>query len=71
MKHTTLALNLHSGTITLMDLKTSKKTGTKMDLPEGCQGFCFVFESKKTAKAFWGKKARLVRIDVMPQEKPK
>ena len=53
MKHTVVALSLHSGGVTSEDGEE-----IQVNLPEGCEGILFVFESKKAARAYV-KKARL------------
>ena len=33
-------------------------------LPEGASGICFVFETKKAARAYWGKDVELIEIKI-------
>lgn len=34
----------------------------KIELPNGCIGVCYVFESKKAARAYYGKDVKLLRV---------
>ena len=66
MKQTVLALNLHSGGIKdREDINEPWDNKTfQLDLPEGCLGFCLVFESKKAAQAYWGNRVQLIDINL-------
>lgn len=59
MKKPVIALNMHPGGILISETKER----VNFRLPKGCFGICFVFESKKTAREFWGKDAKLLRIE--------
>ena len=53
MKHKVIAMKL-----------VGEKMFTRpVNLPTGCKGILFVFDSKKAARAYWGKDIELVRVD--------
>lgn len=56
MKKQVIALNMHRGAMKIGN------TPIKLNLPKGCVGMCFVFESKKTAKEYWGNNVPLIEI---------
>ncbi len=56
MKHQVVALRQHPGEVAVDGEKI------KMKLPEGCSGLMFIFESKKSARKYWGKDVRMVRV---------
>jgi len=62
MKHTVIALKLHSGSIRVYD------EISQMKLPDGCIGICFAFESKKAARKYWGYDVPMVRFEKISQE---
>ena len=64
MKHTVVALSLHSGRVT-----SENGEETQINLPEGCEGILFVFESKKAFRAYakkthWGDEVKFNRITI-------
>jgi len=58
MKKPVIAWRLHSGDMTFCGTKI------KTMLPVGCIGVCFVFESKKAARKYWGKEVSLHEIEI-------
>ena len=58
MKHQVIALSLQNGCVVVDGIKT------KINLPEGCTGLFFCFESKKAARKYWGKDVDLIRIEL-------
>ena len=57
MKHPVIALKKHSGEVKIMGERT------RMILPPGCIGICFVFETKKAARKYWGNDIEMIRIE--------
>ncbi len=57
MKHKVITMKIQPPIVTIEGIQV------KMKLPEGCLGICFVFESKKTARAYMGKDVPLLRIE--------
>ena len=55
--HKVVALKVHNGEVAIDGEKI------KMNLPLGCEGILFVFESKKAARDYWGKDVELVRLE--------
>jgi hypothetical protein len=55
-KHRVLALNVNDGIVEINGKEYPMK------LPKGCEGFCFVFDSKKAAREYWGNDVPLARI---------
>lgn len=55
MKHMVIAMKLSTG-------PEDPFGRSIIQLPKGCVGFCLVFESKKTAKEFWGNNVEFVQI---------
>ena len=55
-KQKVIALKVHSEIVEIDCVQT------KISLPEGCEGICFVFESKKMARKYWGKKVPLAMV---------
>ncbi len=53
-----IPLKLHNGLYE--DIKTSARS--KIELPPRCKGLLFAFETKKAARDFMGKDARLLTI---------
>lgn len=62
MKHQVIALKKHSGMVKVDGIKFSMK------LPTGCIGVLFCFESKKTAKEYWGEDVDLVEFEYAKKE---
>jgi hypothetical protein len=58
MKQPVISLKLHPGKVSI-----DGKGENKINLPEGCIGVMFCFESKKAAREYWGKNIALVRIE--------
>ena len=56
MNHSVIALIKNAGIVEV------KGQEVEMDLPDGCTGFCLVFESKTKARACWGNDVELVRV---------
>ena len=56
MKHQVIALKKHPGNIEINGV------ANKLNLPKGCTGILFTFESTKTARAWTGNDVQLVRI---------
>lgn len=61
MKQQVIAMKRHAGWVEVAGKRF------KMVLPKGCTGVLFCFESKKTARAYWGKDIDLLRAE---PEKP-
>lgn len=57
MKKQVIALKVHNGKITVEGIPN------KMKLPDGCMGICFVFESKKAAKEYWGNDVPMIEVE--------
>ena len=57
MKQQVIALKLHGGLVLV------EGDIVKMNLPDGCLGICFAFESKKAAREYWGKDVPMVQIE--------
>ena len=58
MKQPCLALKRHNGLVEIAGIRWN------LNLPPGCTGILFVFESKKAARDFWGKDVELRDIEV-------
>ena len=56
-----IALRLHNGEVSIKTAFGIEKI--KMQLPKGCIGICFAFESKKAAIEYWGKNTEFVEIE--------
>ena len=65
MKKLVIAMRLHRGHITIDGIPT------KLNLPRGCLGLSFLFESKKAARAYWGKDTELLEVKIIESEKKK
>jgi len=63
MKQQVIALKLHQGHVWVGEHRI------KMNLPDGCMGICFAFESKKAAREYWGKDVPMVKFERL-QENP-
>ena len=63
-KQQVVALKVHTGFVSVSNGKP-----IKMKLPDGCQGMLFIFESKKTAREFWGKNCPLMEIELETKDK--
>ena len=63
MKHQVIALMIHDG-----EVGVGQDENVYMELPQGCTGMCFVFESKKAARDFWGKDVKLRRVVLKNQK---
>lgn len=63
MAHKVLTLKLHCGEISINGEKH------QLELPAGCIGISFAFESKKAAREYWGKDVPLVQIEENEGEK--
>ena len=59
-KHRVIALKRHSGFVQVH----GDPNPVLMNLPPGCDGILFVFESKKAAREYWGKDVETVRVEV-------
>lgn len=57
MKKPVIALKRHPGEVSLAGERT------KIQLPDGCTGIMFCFESKKKAREYWGKDVPLVQYE--------
>ena len=62
MKKQVIALKRHNGDVEINGIKI------KLLLPEGCTGFLFCFESKKSARKYWGKDISLVEFELEEKE---
>lgn len=60
MKQKVLVLKLQKG-----DVEVDGRRQKTM-LPDGCLGVSFVFESKKAARAYFGKDVPLMDVDTQP-----
>jgi len=58
MKKPVIALQRHSGEISVDGYKT------RINLPKGCTGLLFIFESKVSAYRYWGKNTELQEIEL-------
>ena len=56
-----IALKLHNGEVSVKTAFGIERI--KMQLPKGCIGICFAFESKKAAFEYWDKNIELVEIE--------
>ena len=56
MKHKVICMKLHDGSVHL------EGTRLNMKLPDGCIGLLFVFESKKAARAYYGKDVSMHQV---------
>lgn len=63
MKHQVLSLRLLDGTI---ESDNDFRLRSKIKLPDGCIGFCLVFESKKAAADYWGRNSPVMRVKFGP-----
>lgn len=61
MKQQVIAMKKHTGWVEEGGVKF------KMNLPEGCTGLLFCFESKEAARKYWGKGTRLLEYE--PEQK--
>ena len=63
MKHPVIAMMRHRGTV---ELKIGGHTEIlPIKLPKGCLGITFLFESKKTARAYFGKDVGCMRCKIL------
>ena len=62
MKHTVLAMARLTGTIETGGVRSV------LEFPEGCIGFSLIFESKKSARKYHGKRIKLIRVE---EDEPK
>lgn len=58
MKHPVITMRKHRSGVEIDGKKY------RLILPEGCTGLLFCFESKKAARAYWGKDTKLLRFAV-------
>ena len=56
-----VALRIHSGRVEITDY-CGDKIETAINLPPGCVGMCFAFESKTAARNYWGRSTELIEI---------
>ena len=59
MKKPVITLRLHDAEVTIDGHKV------KIQLPKGCTGILFCFESKKTAREWWGKDVKMQEVEVL------
>jgi hypothetical protein len=62
LKHQVITLKKHSGNMKTKDV-FDNSIFLKNHLPEGCTGILFCFESKKAARAYWGKDIDMIRFE--------
>lgn len=62
MKHSVIALKVYEGAVEVDDGKA------QMELPSGCTGILFCFESKKAARAYWGMDVEFIRGKIKQDE---
>ena len=67
MNQPVIAMKLHPGEVKFNTLPNPLIT--QLSLPEGCLGMLFVFESKKAARAYWGRDVDLKRIEEIKENK--
>lgn len=60
MKQTVIAMKLYDGEVSVSGCGEGP---VKMKLPKGCIGLMFCFESKKTAREYWGRNVNLVVVE--------
>jgi hypothetical protein len=62
-KQYVIALNLQPAAISVQGY------ATKLTLPDGCIGICLLFDSKQSAKKYFGKDCKYIEVERVKEDK--